>query len=236
MVVRNPGEPPTRRRLAAEETRRKILAAALDQFSRRPFGEVTVGEIARTAGVAHGLLSHHFRGKDGLYAEVLQEATRLLRKAQRSDPDAPPHIRIRQRIHSHLSYLAKHPKVALNLVLAGTNGTSEAHEVFESERRDGNRVIAEMIGLPPDDEAVRLAMRSFTAAVDDLTVRWLREGRPFDADRVTEASMDLLAGGVRAARALNPELDITATLSLLAGKKPVRRRRRPYGPQVPGVA
>jgi AcrR family transcriptional regulator len=224
--VREPGKPPTRRQLAAEETRCKILATALDQFSRHPFGEVTVGGIARSAGVAHGLLSHHFQGKDGLYAEVLQEAIRQLRKARQSDPDAPPHIRVRQRIHAHLAYLAKHPKLALNLVLAGPNGTTGAHEVFESERRQRNRRLCELLGLPPDEPALQLSIRSFTAAVDDLTTKWLRQGQPFDIDRVTDASMDLLTGAVRAAHTLNPELDVTGALSLLAGKKPVRRRPR----------
>ncbi|MEU4673505.1 helix-turn-helix domain-containing protein [Amycolatopsis sp. NPDC023774] len=34
--------------------RQKLLEAALAEFSRRPYAEVTVGDIARTAGVAHG--------------------------------------------------------------------------------------------------------------------------------------------------------------------------------------
>lgn len=220
------GKPPTRRQLAAEQTRHKILTTALDQFSRRPYGEVTVGEIARSAGVAHGLLSHHFQGKDGLYTEVLREAIRQLRCAQHAEPEGPPGVRVRQRLHTHLDHLAGHQNLAFT-ILAAANAPREALEVLDSARAEDNRTLCELLGLPAHDPALTLALRSFNAAFDNLSVRWLRLGRPFDIDRVTAAGVELLAGAIQAARALNPELDVTAALSLLSGTKPLRQPRRP---------
>ena len=46
--------------------RAKLITVALEHFATRPYDEVTVGEIARAAGVAHGLLFHYFDSKRGL--------------------------------------------------------------------------------------------------------------------------------------------------------------------------
>lgn len=111
------GKPPTRRQLAAQETRQKLLRAALENFSRRPYGEVTVGDIARAAGVAHGLLSHHFKGKESLYAEAVREVDQRLRTATEFASEGPVVDRLRRHFTAHLVFLSEHEDIALNLVL-----------------------------------------------------------------------------------------------------------------------
>jgi AcrR family transcriptional regulator len=57
----------------AEETRRRILDAAVRVFARRGFHTSRVGDIAEEAGVAHGLLYHYFASKDEVLATVFRE-------------------------------------------------------------------------------------------------------------------------------------------------------------------
>ncbi|RLE80685.1 MAG: hypothetical protein DRJ52_05835 [Thermoprotei archaeon] len=52
-------------------TREKILRAALELFSRKPYSKVTVDEIARKAGVAKGTIFHYFKSKADLGEKVL---------------------------------------------------------------------------------------------------------------------------------------------------------------------
>jgi AcrR family transcriptional regulator len=81
-----PPEPP------ASETREQLLAAAERLFAERGFAGVSVRMIAAEAGVNWSLVGYHFRGKDGLLAEVYQrhciplnrERSRLLEGARRS--------------------------------------------------------------------------------------------------------------------------------------------------------
>ena len=61
---RTPAEPP------GFETREQLLAAAERLFAERGFAGVTVRMIAADAGVNWSLVGYHFRGKDGLLAEV----------------------------------------------------------------------------------------------------------------------------------------------------------------------
>ncbi|MEO8078789.1 MAG: TetR/AcrR family transcriptional regulator [Acidobacteriota bacterium] len=52
------------------ETREQLLAAAERLFAERGLGGVSVRMIAAEAGVNWSLVGYHFRGKDGLLAEV----------------------------------------------------------------------------------------------------------------------------------------------------------------------
>jgi AcrR family transcriptional regulator len=205
----------TRRQISAEETRRKLLAAGMEQFSRRPYAEVTVGDIARTAGVSHGLLAHHFESKHGLYVVVLQEANAQLRVMQATDPAAPPGERIRQRLRGHLEYLGVHPDLALNLILPGAGAGPEAWEAFEAARWTGICELCGMLGLDSRSAAVRLSMRSYVGASDQLAVHWLREGRSCPPELVVEAMLDLLAGGLRCAQRLDPAVEVDDALHLV---------------------
>jgi AcrR family transcriptional regulator len=210
------GRPPTQRQLAAEQTRLKLIAVALDEFSRRPYSEVTVGDIAKAAGVAHGLLSHHFQGKQGLYAEALGEADRQLREVQATDPGLPAGDGVRQRFRAFLTFVTGHEDLALNLILSGTEAGPEAWAAFESTRWQGIRDTCELLGLDPGLPAIALSMRSFAAATDAMTANWLRDGRPFEAELLVEAFTELLTGAIRGAHRLAPALDVTKALSALA--------------------
>jgi len=58
---------------AGERRRRQLIDAARALFSQRPYDQVTTGEIAQKAGVAYGLIAHHFENKRGLYIAVMNE-------------------------------------------------------------------------------------------------------------------------------------------------------------------
>jgi AcrR family transcriptional regulator len=62
---------PSRRDLAAEEARRRILAAAADCLVRDGLAQVRMAAIAKEAGVSSGLLHYHFDTKEQLFAAVL---------------------------------------------------------------------------------------------------------------------------------------------------------------------
>jgi TetR/AcrR family transcriptional regulator, fatty acid metabolism regulator protein len=65
-------EAPRRTRRSAR-TRERILAAAVEVFARHGFHGARVAEIAEEAGIAYGLVYHHFRNKDGILAAIFAE-------------------------------------------------------------------------------------------------------------------------------------------------------------------
>lgn len=58
----------------AERTSEALLRAAEQLFSTRPVAEVTVEEIAATAGVAVGSVYNHFGSKAGLHVALVERA------------------------------------------------------------------------------------------------------------------------------------------------------------------
>ena len=59
---------------ATEEKRRVILEAAVRVFAREGFHASRVGDIAKDAGVAYGLVYHYFESKDAVLEAVFREA------------------------------------------------------------------------------------------------------------------------------------------------------------------
>ena len=74
----------------AEDTRRRILAAALDLFQERGFGETTMRDIARKADVATGAAYYYFPCKEAIVMafywqthEEMNQVSRGLREEAR---------------------------------------------------------------------------------------------------------------------------------------------------------
>jgi TetR/AcrR family fatty acid metabolism transcriptional regulator len=59
--------------IAQEEKRRTILDAAVRVFARSGYHGARVGDIAREAGVAHGLLYHYFSSKEQVLHTIFRE-------------------------------------------------------------------------------------------------------------------------------------------------------------------
>ncbi|MGW4462001.1 TetR/AcrR family transcriptional regulator [Micromonospora sp. NPDC004704] len=209
--------PTTKRQAAAEQTRQRLLAAATEQFSRRPYAEVTVGDIARTAGVSQGLVAHHFENKCGAYLATLREVRRSLGTLPTTRPDLPPGARLRLYWEGHFTYLAAHPDLALNLILSDP-GTTEATTEFEAARREGLHDMCLIFDLDPDNPAVTMALRAFGTGIDRLTAEWLRAGQPFTVPVLVEAGIQLLAGALRGLPLIEPGTRVDTALQQLLAK------------------
>jgi AcrR family transcriptional regulator len=78
-------------------TRQKILEAATDIFGELGYQRVTVRDIVRRAGVNQAAVNYHFRSKDALYSEAVNQAlsnTNLLEKITQEIKPLPPDKRL----------------------------------------------------------------------------------------------------------------------------------------------
>ena len=76
---------PTKRRRSREQTRQRLLDAALQVFAHNGFERATIDEIVRQAGFSKGAFYVHFESKEDLFWEMLRqridERKRTLRHA-----------------------------------------------------------------------------------------------------------------------------------------------------------
>jgi AcrR family transcriptional regulator len=91
---RGSGEPRTSRRAPArdarkrdpQDSRERLLSAALDEFSAHGYAGARVSAIAARAGLNAQLISYHFGGKEGLYRALHEQW--LEQEAGLSEPGA----------------------------------------------------------------------------------------------------------------------------------------------------
>ncbi|MDT5077498.1 MAG: hypothetical protein QOJ80_2135 [Mycobacterium sp.] len=217
-LARNLARPPTQRQAQADLTRHKLLEAAVEHFSVAHFDDVAASDITATAGVAQGLLFHYFGSKRGIYLEALREAANRLTAATTRPPsdDAPGEC-FREMLRDHFAYLSEHDGLALRLILGGSGGDTEAWEIFDQSRWHTIEWTCRLLELDADHPALRLTLRSCAGALDEATIYWLKNDRPFDPEALVDVVVDLLVTSLRGAVRLDPELDVSKAVTKLTG-------------------
>lgn len=194
------------RKAQAEETRRRILEAAVEAFTESQYDDVAVGDIATAAGVAHGLLFHYFKNKRGLYLAAIEEAAREFDAAHQVDPSLAPGAQMRQRYYNQFAYLARHRGLATRLVLGGRGVDPEAWAFFEENRWREIERGCEALGLDPQRPALRMMLRSASAAGDAVAAFWHQNGQPFDLTALTDVLFEQTIDALRGAAQLDPSI------------------------------
>jgi len=85
-----PGDRSERRRRTPEEARRNILVAAQTLIAEKGPDAVGLKDVARAAGVSHGLVSHYFGTYEGLVEEALVDHLQAQRLGGPEPNKSPP--------------------------------------------------------------------------------------------------------------------------------------------------
>jgi TetR/AcrR family transcriptional repressor of nem operon len=86
-----------------QQTRRRILKAAAEQFKSKGPDTVSVADVMAAAGLTHGGFYAHFRSKDDLIAETLQEGRGTSAAKLRAAADRAPGRELEAVLASYLS-------------------------------------------------------------------------------------------------------------------------------------
>jgi TetR/AcrR family transcriptional regulator len=95
-----------------EATRHALVAAGAALFGEAGYDGISIEDVATRAGVNKALISYHFGGKRGLYAEILahgfREIATRLDAAESAAPDAATALRGLLRVFAE--YCREHPE------------------------------------------------------------------------------------------------------------------------------
>ncbi len=177
------------------ERREQLLAIALDLFLTNDYDDVSVDDVAKVAGVSHGLVFQYFGSKKGLYVASLEPLLVGFRGRTRGAPaDLPPADRLRHAVGAYFDAASEHP-AAYRSVMAGGAGFREVFDRIEAARWGGIELIAENIGLDLDRPDVRVVLRGWVGFLEGGILASL--GRP-DADReaLIDASLAVLGAAL----------------------------------------
>ena len=161
----------------APSGKQRILETAERLFANRGFLDVSAAEIVREAGVAHGLLFHHFGSMEGLYAEVSRVAAQQMNKAQQdSFRGRTAREQVTSFLRAHLKAVKQRQGDALfrarshNLAI-----NAEVAEIWEASRQQAIDRICEVLGIASPTRKVRACMRAWIGFHDQLVLAWLSD-------------------------------------------------------------
>ncbi len=110
------------------ETAERLVAAAVELFSKKWYGTVSVAEICRTAGLSNGVFYRYFEGKEALFKVILSRVLDQVREALERVEGATSRERIRRFVEVIFRFSEEHPE----LVSVFREGQ---YRYFEYERR-----------------------------------------------------------------------------------------------------
>ena len=97
-----------------EETRARIVAAAVDVFAEKSFAGASTREIARRAGTNQGLITYHFQSKEALWraaaTSIFDALGEQLAERLSSLELSDPREKAREGIRQYVRFAAAHPE------------------------------------------------------------------------------------------------------------------------------
>lgn len=107
-MTTNPPDAPS------DERRQRILDAALSEFAEKGFHRASTNAIAERAGVAKGLVFHHFKSKDELFDAVAASVmAQMTERFEHTMQDAPTELfaRLARWTRVKLAFMQEDPRL-----------------------------------------------------------------------------------------------------------------------------
>jgi AcrR family transcriptional regulator len=191
-----------RTRLSAEVRRAQLIDVASGQFASKPYGDVAMEEVARQAGVRHGLLYHYFSDKRHLYIEVVRHWAEQIGEAGSTDPTLDPTEQIYAGLRAHLEFVEEHLVGYLALVTGGNGSDPEVRALNEQARWNGLRHVLRGLDIEEPSPALRVALRGWAGFNEGAIIEWLKR-----RDLPREQLIDIMARALLATlNAVDPPL------------------------------
>ncbi|NNJ08126.1 TetR/AcrR family transcriptional regulator [Streptomyces sp. PKU-MA01144] len=167
------------RRLSVEERRGQLLRAALTLFAHRAPEDVSLDDVAETAGVSRPLVYRYFPGgKQQLYEAALRSSADALVLCFTEPATDPPTERLGRVLDRYLDFVDQHDAGFSALMRGGSVAeTSRTSAIVDEVRRAAAEQILVHLGVPEPGARLRMMVRTWIAAVEAASLIWLDEDK-----------------------------------------------------------
>jgi len=160
--------------MSTDERREQLLRAGLEACGNQPYGDVAMAEVAREAGVSHGLLFHYFGDKRRYYLEVLRWVADDLVTAQEAGERASPWQRLQAKLRAQIDFADRYTAGYRAIVSGGNGADEELAELAEDARWRSIRLITHALDLDEPDPQLRIALRGWQGFSEGAILEWLK--------------------------------------------------------------
>jgi AcrR family transcriptional regulator len=190
---------PAYTRLDVDERRRQLLELGTELFTKHSYGELSMAQIARHAGISKALLYHYFPSKRDFFVATLERAAEELRARTEPDPSKTPLEQLTGSLDGYLELIEENSASYEKLIESATS-VAEVRELIDNVRElTAQRILA---GLMPEGKEppppVRAAVRGWLWFMDGACLDWVR-ARDFSRRELRDMLLGTLMGSLAAA-------------------------------------
>jgi AcrR family transcriptional regulator len=188
---------PAYTRLDVDERRRQLLELGRELFATHSYEELSMAQIARSAGISKALLYHYFPSKRDYFAATLATAAGRVRELTEPNPDLPPAEALRASLEAYLSWIEENQLAYMKLI-QGATSHGEVRELID-EVRDATsaRIVEGLAAGRPAPATVRAAVRAWLWYMDGACTDWV-EHRDYSRQQLCDLLMGTLFGALMA--------------------------------------
>lgn len=175
-----------RRRMGVEERRQQLISVALELFSHRSPDEVSIDEIAATAGISRPLVYHYFPGKLSLYEAALRRAAEDLAERFTEPRQGPLGARLLRVMGRFFDFVDEHGPGFSALMRGGPAvGSTATNALIDSVRQAAYEQILLHLDIARPSARLELVVRSWVSLAESTALIWL------DGRRVPREELEL---------------------------------------------
>jgi AcrR family transcriptional regulator len=190
------------------DTRREqLLRAGVELLSVRTPDEISVDDVARSAGISRGLLYHYFEDRDAFVVAVLEQASDELREALRGDRRLGGRESVEVAIDAFIDFAEAHAAGFRAVLTGGAVNRRVAALIEDTRERDLDAFVAGVATTTGDPEAarrskvLRAALHAHMHFMEGAVVRWLTR-REISREQLRELILQTLDGALAAAQSV----------------------------------
>lgn len=161
--------PRRRSRQRPDERRTQLIGIGLEMLTTRPLHQITIDEVAASAGISRSLLFHYFPTKRDYYAEVVRAGSRRLLRATRGEGDGPASIDAL--VDGFLGFIERRHEPYIALFRSAGTG-DWVHEIFRATRAALTDQVLTALAIEQPSELVRPAVGAWLAYAEELALDW----------------------------------------------------------------
>ncbi|MEM9695000.1 MAG: helix-turn-helix domain-containing protein [Myxococcota bacterium] len=185
-------------RLDVDERRAQLIALGRELFAKHAYEELSVGEIARRAGISKGLLYHYFPSKRDFYVAVIRAtAGELLARVTPDEPTDDP----MPAISAYLDYVEAHFGAYAMVLRSGIGNDAEVMAIVDETRGAMVDRILDGARVDAPSAVLKLAIRGWVGFAEATCLDWVQD-REVDRTRLARLLARTLLETFSAAEAL----------------------------------
>lgn len=185
-----------------EDTRDRILDAALNIFAHKGYHDTRMDEIVEESATSKGAIYFHFPNKERLFLALVDQFADLLerRVVEAVEREEAGIMQVKAALQACLETFGKYRRPAKILLVqaVGLGSVFEKKRVEVNDRFAGliktylDRAVAVGDIIPVDTDVVSYA---WMGAIYNIVIRWVYTGEP-DSDRILSALLPMLLKSV----------------------------------------